>query len=87
MGDVRLELEEDFGPGDCGLEHDDPAAKGQPNHARLAWIAAAAMTAAALVLGWILVVKIPEASKPREVQIVLNWFTELERLAGPGGAR
>ena len=23
----------------------------------------------------------------REVQIVLNWFTELERLAGPGGVR
>jgi len=23
----------------------------------------------------------------REVQIVLNWFSELERLAGPGGAR
>ena len=35
----------------------------------------------------ILMVKLPEASKPREVQIVLNWFTELERLAGPGGAR
>jgi serine/threonine-protein kinase len=35
----------------------------------------------------ILMVKIPEASKPREVQIVLNWFTELERLAGPGGAQ
>ncbi|MCJ7753410.1 MAG: protein kinase, partial [Thermoanaerobaculales bacterium] len=35
----------------------------------------------------ILMVKVPEASKPREVQIVLNWFTELERLAGPGGAR
>ena len=35
----------------------------------------------------ILMVKIPEASKPREVQVVLNWFPELERLAGPGGAR
>ena len=35
----------------------------------------------------ILVVKVPEASKPREVQIVLNWFVELERLAGPGGAQ
>ncbi len=35
----------------------------------------------------ILIAKIPEASQPREVQIVLNWFTELERLAGPGGAR
>jgi serine/threonine protein kinase/Tol biopolymer transport system component len=34
----------------------------------------------------IVMVKIPEASKPREVEIVLNWFTELERLAGPGGA-
>jgi hypothetical protein len=32
-----------------------------------------------------LMVKIPEASEPREVQIVLNWFSELERLAGPGG--
>ena len=32
-------------------------------------------------------VEIPEVSKPREVQIVLNRFTELERLAGPGGAR
>jgi hypothetical protein len=35
----------------------------------------------------ILIAKIPEASEPREVQIVLNWFSELERLAGPGGAR
>ena len=35
----------------------------------------------------ILIAKIPEASQPREVQIVLNWFSELERLAGPGGAR
>ncbi len=35
----------------------------------------------------ILMVKIPEASRPREAEIVLNWFTELERLAGPGGAR
>ena len=35
----------------------------------------------------ILMVKLPEASKPREVQIVLNWFSELERLAGPGGVR
>ncbi len=35
----------------------------------------------------IIIAKIPEASDPREVQVVLNWFTELERLAGPGGAR
>jgi serine/threonine-protein kinase len=35
----------------------------------------------------ILIAKIPEASEPREVQIVLNWFSELERLAGPGGGR
>jgi len=35
----------------------------------------------------VLMAKIPEASEPREVQIVLNWFTELERLAGRGGAR
>ena len=35
----------------------------------------------------IIIAKIPEASEPREVKVVLNWFTELERLAGPGGAR
>jgi len=35
----------------------------------------------------IIIAKIPEASEPREVQVVLNWFTELDRLAGPGGAR
>jgi dipeptidyl aminopeptidase/acylaminoacyl peptidase len=35
----------------------------------------------------ILMVKIPEASRPRETEIVLNWFAELERLAGSGGAR
>ena len=35
----------------------------------------------------ILIAKTPEASRPREIQIVLNWFSELERLAGPGGAR
>jgi len=29
----------------------------------------------------------PSASKPREIQVVLNWFSELERLAGPGGGR
>jgi serine/threonine-protein kinase len=34
----------------------------------------------------ILLARVPEASAPREVQIVLNWFTELERLAGPGGS-
>jgi serine/threonine-protein kinase len=35
----------------------------------------------------IVMVKIPEASKPREVQVVLNWFSDLERLAGRGGAK
>jgi Tol biopolymer transport system component len=35
----------------------------------------------------IIIAKIPEASEPREVQVVLNWFTELQRLAGPGAAR
>ncbi len=35
----------------------------------------------------VLIAKIPEASQPREIQIVLNWFSELERLAGLGGAR
>jgi serine/threonine-protein kinase len=35
----------------------------------------------------IIIAKIPEASQPREVEVVLNWFEELERLAGPGGAR
>jgi serine/threonine-protein kinase len=35
----------------------------------------------------IIIARIPEASLPREVQVVLNWFSELERLAGPGGAR
>jgi hypothetical protein len=35
----------------------------------------------------ILIAKVQEASQPREVQIVLNWFTELEQLAGPGDAR
>ncbi len=35
----------------------------------------------------IIIAKIPEASEPREVKVVLNWFTELERLAGPGGAQ
>jgi serine/threonine protein kinase len=29
----------------------------------------------------------PQASKPREAQVVLNWFAELERLAGPGGSK
>jgi len=30
--------------------------------------------------------RIPEASLPREVRVVFNWFAELERLAGQGGA-
>jgi hypothetical protein len=34
-----------------------------------------------------LIVRTADASKPREAKIVLNWFTELERLAGPGGGQ
>jgi hypothetical protein len=26
--------------------------------------------------------RIPEGAKPREIQVVLNWFAELERLTG-----
>jgi serine/threonine-protein kinase len=52
MGDVRLELEEDLGPSDGGLEHDDLAAKSRPGHARLGWAVAAGMTAATMALGW-----------------------------------
>ena len=33
----------------------------------------------------ILIARTPRESKPREVEIVLNWFDELERLAGQGG--
>ncbi len=33
----------------------------------------------------ILIARIPQASRPREAEVVLNWFSELERLAGPGG--
>jgi serine/threonine-protein kinase len=29
--------------------------------------------------------RIPEASMPRELRVVFNWFTELERMVGPGG--
>ena len=29
--------------------------------------------------------RVPEASKPREIRIVLNWFAELERMAGMDG--
>jgi len=54
MGDVRLELGEDLGPIEGGLDHDDLTAKFWPSHARLAWIMAAVMTAVALVLGWFL---------------------------------
>jgi serine/threonine-protein kinase len=35
----------------------------------------------------ILISRTPEGSSPREVQVVLNLFAELERLAGPGGGR
>jgi serine/threonine-protein kinase len=52
MGDVRLEIEEDLGPGDGGLEPDDLSAKSRPSHARLGWIVAATMTLVVLVLGW-----------------------------------
>ena len=34
----------------------------------------------------IVTTRIPEASKPREIRVVLNWAAELERLAGPGEA-
>ena len=34
-----------------------------------------------------LIARTADASKPREAKIVLNWFTELERLAGPGGGQ
>ena len=30
--------------------------------------------------------RVPEASKPREIRVVLNWFAELARLAGGEGA-
>jgi Tol biopolymer transport system component len=30
--------------------------------------------------------RIPEGSRPREIRVVLNWFAELERLAGKAGA-
>ena len=35
----------------------------------------------------VVLVRTPEASSPREVKVVLNWFAELEKLAGPGGAQ
>jgi serine/threonine-protein kinase len=31
------------------------------------------------------VTRTPEVAKPREIRVVLDWFTELERLAGSGG--
>jgi len=34
-----------------------------------------------------IITRTPDVSRPREIRVVLNWFTELERLAGPGGAR
>ncbi|MGD9253618.1 MAG: hypothetical protein PVG92_06765, partial [Holophagae bacterium] len=33
----------------------------------------------------VVLVRTPEASRPREVKVVFNWFAELERLAGQGG--
>jgi serine/threonine-protein kinase len=35
----------------------------------------------------VLLTRTPKEKKPREAQIVLNWFSELEQLAGPGGSR
>lgn len=35
----------------------------------------------------VVLVRTPEASQPREVRVVFNWFTELERLAGQDGKR
>mgnify|MGYP000028257264 CR=1 FL=1 len=35
----------------------------------------------------IVLVRTPERSRPREVRGVFNWFAELKRLAGDGGAR
>jgi len=35
----------------------------------------------------VLLTRTPKEKMPREAEIVLNWFPELERLAGPGGAR
>jgi serine/threonine-protein kinase len=35
----------------------------------------------------VIITRTPEGSRPRETHIVLHWFSELERLAGPGGAR
>ena len=36
---------------------------------------------------FIVATRIPEASKPREIRVVLNWVAELERLTGEGSAR
>jgi serine/threonine-protein kinase len=35
----------------------------------------------------ILIARTPEAARPREIRVVINWFAELERLAGRGGGR
>ena len=39
--------------------------------------------------GWdgqrIILTRTPDVSRPREVRVVLNWVSELERMAGPGG--
>lgn len=35
----------------------------------------------------VVLARTPETSMPREARVVFNWFTEIERLAGPGGAR
>jgi Tol biopolymer transport system component len=33
----------------------------------------------------VIITRIPEVMKSREIRVVVNWFAELERLAGPGG--
>jgi serine/threonine-protein kinase len=35
----------------------------------------------------VIITRTPEVMKSREIQVVMNWFTELERLTGRGGAR
>jgi dipeptidyl aminopeptidase/acylaminoacyl peptidase len=35
----------------------------------------------------VVLVRTPVATRPREVKVVFNWFSELERLAGSGGGR
>jgi serine/threonine-protein kinase len=35
----------------------------------------------------VIVTRTPDVMKSREIRVVVNWFTELERLAGPGGGQ